>query len=333
MDEATGAAERDVLIPTERGLYCPAGDFYVDPVRAVPRAVITHGHSDHARRGCGAYLCAAPCVGILRRRLGGRIRTQGVPWGETVVLGDANVSFHPAGHILGSAQVRVERGGAVWVVSGDYATVSDPTCHPFEPVRCHTFVTESTFALPVYRWAPAAETFGEMESWRARNARDGLATLFCGYSLGKAQRILGGLSRGDGPIYVDDAVGGIVDDYRAEGIDLPPTKLLSETPAGASFVGATIVAPPQLLASEWLGRIGPCKVGYASGWMMFANQRRARRVDRGFPLSDHADWPGLLGAIEATGASRVFVMHGFVEPLVRYLRERGVDAAPLGGAR
>jgi putative mRNA 3-end processing factor len=314
-----------LLTHTDHGLYCAAGDFFVDPWRPVARAVITHAHGDHARPGSAAYLCAAPGEGLLRLRMGPEARVESLPYGATTHINGVAVSFHPAGHILGSAQARIEHNGEVWVVSGDYKTDPDPTCTPFESVRCHTFVTESTFGLPVYRWPSQADVFGEIDSWWRANRAAGRVSLLMGYALGKAQRLIAGLDPSVGPILTHGAVERMTGVYRSGGVSLPPT-----TYAGADvrrdWDGAMVIAPPSASASPWARRFGDAATAFASGWMRVRGARRRRSVDRGFTLSDHVDWPGLLAAIDATGAERVWVTHGFSGPVVRWLRERGLDA-------
>jgi len=311
---------------TDSGLYCAAGDFHVDPWQPVPRAMITHAHGDHARWGSGAYLAAAEGERVLRTRLGPDARIQVLAWGEVVEHNGVRISLHPAGHILGSAQIRIEYRGEVWVVSGDYKTEPDPTCSPFEPVRCHTFITESTFGLPIYRWRPQAETFAALREWWRANAEAGRASVIYGYALGKAQRILAGLIDCDiGPIYTHGAVERLTEDYRASGVALPPTRHASTGKKG-DFTRALIVAPPSAMGTTWLRRFSPHSDAFASGWMQIRGTRRRRSVDRGFVLSDHVDWPALLASIDATGAERVWVTHGYREPVVRWLREHGREA-------
>jgi putative mRNA 3-end processing factor len=236
------------------------------------------------------------------------------------------ISLHPAGHILGSSQVRIEHRGEVWVVSGDYKTDPDPTCAPFEPVRCHTFVTESTFGLPIYRWPQQAEVFEEINRWWRANAGGGKTTLLFGYTLGKAQRLLAGLDPSIGPILTHGAVERMTAAYRDAGIPLPPTRYAGTAERKADSRGAIVIAPPHSSGSPWLRRFAPYSTGFASGWMLVRGARRRRSLDRGFPLSDHVDWPSLHGAIEATGAQEVWVTHGYTGPVVRWLQERGVDA-------
>ncbi len=314
----------DLLQVTERGLYCAAGDFFIDPWQPVERALITHAHGDHARWGSRRYLAARSGERVLRTRLGPAADITTLPYGESQLINGVQVSFHPAGHILGSAQVRVARAGEVWVVSGDYKTEPDPTCTPFEPLRCHVFITESTFGLPIYRWAVQDETFGEMRDWWVRNSASGRASVMFAYALGKAQRVIMGLgSASIGPIYTHGAVEQLNSDYRASGVALPVTQHVASLPRGTDFAGSLIVAPPSAAGSTWLRRFGPISTAFASGWMTLRGARRRRALDRGFALSDHVDWPALLAAIDETGAERVQVTHGFREPVVRWLQEHG----------
>jgi putative mRNA 3-end processing factor len=317
-----------LLTRTDRGLYCEAGDFYVDPWEPVDRAVITHAHGDHASWGSKAYLTSEPGVAVLRARLEPGARIRGIGYGEPVGLNGVTISLHPAGHILGSSQVRIVHRGEVWVVSGDYKTDPDPTCTPFEPVRCHTFITESTFGLPIYRWAPQAEVLEEINAWWRSNAAAGKTSLLFGYTLGKAQRLIAGLDPSIGPILTHGAVERMTRAYRESGVALPPTTyagtMLQER--RSETTGAIVVAPPHASGSPWLRRFAPYSTGFASGWMLIRGARRRRSLDRGFALSDHVDWPSLLDAIRATGAGEVWVTHGFTEPVVRWLGEQGVEA-------
>ncbi|CAL93060.1 ligase-associated DNA damage response exonuclease [Azoarcus olearius] len=314
----------DLIVARPEGLYCPPGDFYIDPWRPVDRAVITHGHGDHARPGHRHYLAAAPGEGVLRARLG-EIPLQTLGYGEEVRHHGVGIRFHPAGHVLGSAQVRIEYRGEVWVASGDYKLEADGTCDAFEPVRCDTFITESTFGLPIYRWPPQAELGAAINAWWQANAAAGRASvLFC-YAFGKAQRILHLLDPAIGPIVVHGAVEPLNAVYRAAGVALPATRKVGEV-AAEELRRALVLAPPSAQGSPWLRRFGDYADAFASGWMRIRGTRRRRGVDRGFVLSDHADWPGLLRAIEATGAQRVFVTHGSVAVLVRWLGEQGLAA-------
>ena len=311
---------------TDRGLYCAAGGFYIDPWQPVARAVLTHAHADHARRGSASYLVATEGARVFRTRLGDDAPIETLPYGAPLRLGDVTVSLHPAGHILGSAQVRVERRGEVWVVSGDYKVGADATCTPFEPVRCHTFVTESTFGLPIYRWPAQAEVFAAINAWWQVNQAAGKASVLFAYALGKAQRVLAGVDATIGPILTHGAVERLARDYRASGVPLPPTVYAGEA-SRADDRRALIIAPPSAQGTPWMRRFGLASTAFASGWMQVRGARRRRALDRGFILSDHADWPGLLGAIDATGAGRVWVTHGYSAVLARWLGERGYEAA------
>lgn len=317
-----------MLRVTDSGLYCDAGDFFIDPWRPVHRAVVTHAHSDHLRAGCDRYLVAERGVAVAQERLGSwGDRVEGIPFGETRTINGVRVSLHPAGHILGSAQIRLEHAGEVWVASGDYKTDPDPTCDAWEPVRCHTFITESTFGLPVYRWPDPRDVFAALNDWWRANAAAGRTSLLFGYGLGKAQRLLAGLDPSIGPILVHGAVDRMTTLYRNAGVALPPTTYA--TPARGKATGAIVVAPPGADGSEWARKFGAHSTAFASGWMLVRGARRRRSVDRGFALSDHVDWPQLLAAIAATGAERVLVTHGFTTAVVRWLRERGLSADVL----
>jgi putative mRNA 3-end processing factor len=342
------AQDHDLVELRPEGLYCPAGDFFIDPWRPVDRAVITHAHADHARRGHRAYLATAVSEGVLRARLG-EITLQGLAYGQTVELngmhGGAHsavrISLHPAGHVLGAAQVRIDFRGRVWVVSGDYFLsghedeVPNRTCTPFEPVRCECFVTESTFGLPVYRWRREAEVMAEINTWWSANAEAGRTSLLLGYSFGKAQRLLAGVDPGIGPIVVHGAVEALNEAYRAAGVALPKTQALAElrgeskgsTAAPKSALKrALVIAPPMVADSAWARSLGEVSDAFASGWMQLRGTRRRQGLDRGFVLSDHADWPGLLRAIAASGASRIIVTHGYEAVMVRWLTEQGFEA-------
>jgi putative mRNA 3-end processing factor len=327
------SGEADLVVARPEGLYCPAGDFYIDPWRPVDRAVITHAHADHARRGHARYLAASPSEGVLRARLGA-IELQTLDYGEAVDHFGVRVSLHPAGHVLGSAQVRLEHAGRVWVASGDYyvagaehdVSEDNPSCAPFEPVRCDCFITESTFGLPIYRWRPQREVFGAIDDWWRTNAEAGRASLLLAYSFGKAQRVLAGVDAGIGPILVHGAVEPLNQAYRAAGVALPATRLATEVTDRSVLRRALVIAPPSVQGSAWLQRLGDWSDAFASGWMQLRGARRRQSVDRGFVLSDHADWPGLQRAIAATGAERVIVTHGYEAVMVRWLAEQGLQA-------
>ncbi len=326
--------DSDLIVQRPEGLYCPDGDFYIDPWQPVERAVITHAHSDHARGGSTRYLAAAPAELVLRARLGD-IDLQTLPYGEATDHFGVRISFHPAGHVLGSAQVRIERQGRVWVASGDYylagshadSREDNATCAPFESVRCHTFITESTFGLPIYRWQPQAEVFSAINDWWRGNVEAGRASLLLGYSFGKAQRMLNGVDASIGPIVVHGAVESVNLAYRAAGVSLPPTQLVTEIADKSLLKRALVIAPPSAQNSLWTRRLGDYSDAFASGWMQLRGARRRRSVDRGFVLSDHADWPGLQRAIAATGAARVIVTHGQEAVMVRWLTQQGYEAS------
>lgn len=320
----------DLIVQRPEGLYCPAGDFFIDPWRPVERAVITHAHADHARRGHGHYLAAEPAQGVLRARLG-EISLQTLAYGECISHHGVSLSLHPAGHVLGSAQVRLAHGGRVWVASGDYKVAPDATCTPFEPVRCEVFITESTFGLPIYRWRPDATLFADINQWWAANAAQGRTSLLMAYSFGKAQRLLSGLDPAIAPILTHAAIDPLTEAYRAEGVHLPQTRPLSLWTGAAKarqagLSGALVLCPPPAVTPSLLRRLGETSTAFASGWMQLRGTRRRAGHDRGFALSDHADWPGLHAAIAATGAGRIIVTHGSVAVMVRHLQEQGLEA-------
>lgn len=305
------------------GLYCAAGNFHVDPWGSVERAVVTHAHSDHATPGSQAYLTARDGEAVLRARVGSEVPIQATAYGEELTMGGVRISLHPAGHVLGSAQVRIERGGEVWVVSGDYKLASDPTCAPFEPLRCHVFVTESTFGLPIFRWPDASQVISAIHAWWRANQQLRRASVLFAHPLGKAQRLLACVDPSVGPIYTHGAVERMNHLYREQGIVLAPT---THAAAGSSWAGALIVAPPSCHGTAWERRFGEFSTAFASGWMRIRGTRRRRSLDRGFVISDHADWPGLLRAVEETRADCVWVTHGYRAPLVRWLAEHGQNA-------
>jgi len=318
-----------LIEPTPHGLFCDAGGFHIDPWQPVPRAVITHAHADHLRPGSARYLCAAASLPVVRRRLPPDAHVTALAYGETVVLDGVRVSFHPAGHVIGSAQVRVERHGEVWVASGDYKLAADPTCAPFEPVRCHTFITEATFGLPVFRWQPADVVIDDILNWWGEMQRAGRPAVLFAYPLGKTQRILAELARRtDRPVFVHGALAELIGVYRDAGVTMAPTRVATDQPKGASFAGELVLAPVLARGTIWMRRFADHASAFASGWMRIRGARRRRGYDRGFVLSDHADWPALLQAIAAARAERVFVTHGYTVPLARYLASRGFEAEP-----
>jgi putative mRNA 3-end processing factor len=321
-----------LVVATDRGLHCPAGDFYIDPWQPVQAAVITHAHGDHLRHGSARYLLASPGVTIAQHRLGSGNSVQPIEYGQAVKLGATRVSFHPAGHVLGSAQIRIEHEGEVWVVSGDYKRQPDPTCALFEQLECDVFISEATFALPIYRWSPTPQVVEEIVRWWHANRERGIASaLFC-YALGKSQRVLAELRAfTDEPVYLHGAVVALTDLYRKAGVAMVPT-LAATTEKKTDYRGALIIAPPSAAGTPWMRRFGEHSSGFCSGWMRVRGDRRRRGYDRGFVISDHADWPGLLDTCLATRAKRVLLTHGYSDALARHLNERGVDAGALSTA-
>lgn len=319
-----------LLERTDAGLYCPAGGFHIDPWSGVPRAVVTHGHADHARWGSEAYLTAARGLGVLRARLGPEARVESLPWGERRTIGAVRVSFHPAGHILGSAQIRIEHRGRVCVVTGDYKRHPDPTVTPFEPIRCDALVTESTFGLPVFRWPDPEEELDELNRWWRRNRDEGRTSLVYAYALGKAQRVLAGLDPSIGPILVHGAVETLLPVYRDAGVPLPTVQKATQETARQHKGRALVLAPPSAAGTPWVRKFAPSGSAFASGWMSIRGFRRRRAGDRGFVISDHIDWADLLTTVEESGAEEVAVTHGYADVVARFLREeRGLDAQAL----
>ena len=319
-----------MLIESPAGLFCPGGGFYIDPWGAVERAVITHAHGDHARFGSQAYLCADRSRTLLQRRFGPDVIVQSRPYGDPITIGDVQVSFHSAGHILGSAQIRIEGSDGVWVVAGDFKRAADPTCTPFEPLACDTFVTESTFGLPIYRWDPTNVVIGEILEWWDENRRNNrTSVLFC-YTIGKVQRILAELAAiTDRRAFVHGMMLPMIDAYRDAGIRMLEVSSATEQPRGTKFAGELVLAPLSARGTPWMRRLGDHSDAFASGLMRVRGVRRQRAFDRGFVLSDHADWPALLQTITDTGASRILATHGYAEPLAHHLRDHGYEAATL----
>ncbi len=314
-----------LLTFTDRGIHCAAGGFHIDPWRPVDRALITHGHADHARDGMGRYLATDIAGPVMRHRLGD-IALDTIAYGERRTIGGVTVSFHPAGHVPGSAQIRVERGGEVWVVSGDYKTEPDGLSDPFEPVPCHAFVTECTFGLPVFSWTDQTELADQINRWWAACADQGRTAMLGAYALGKAQRILTLLDTSIGPVLTHGAVENTNAVLRAQGIPLPPTIRVTAETKIKDHPRALVLAPPSALSGPWARRFGQTSTAFASGWMALRGVRRRRAADRGFVMSDHADWGGLNTAIRATGAERIFVTHGYTGIFRKWLDAQGYDA-------
>ena len=301
---------------SDRGLYCSQGNFYIDPWRPVQKAVITHAHSDHARGGSANYLCHPLTRPLLLARLGPQ-NIETIEWGQPVYMNGVKLSLHPAGHIIGSSQVRVEYQGEVWVVSGDYKTENDGLSGVFEPIPCNTFITESTFGLPIYKWEKQSRIYSAIQDWVKKNNAAGITSVLLAYSLGKAQRILLPLVETGLTVFVHG------------GYALPAvTRITPETPR-ESIRGQVIIAPPGADGSPWINKFSPYEVGVCSGWMQVRGNIRRRNADAGFALSDHADWEGLVGAVKATGAEKVFVTHGFQSAFSRWLNENGIESAEV----
>ena len=327
-----------MLIETSKGLYCEAGQFHIDPWEPVERALLTHAHGDHARPGSAAYLCTPQTVPLLRRRFGPDAVVESLRYENVLTLGAVRVSFHPAGHILGSAQIRIEGPGGVWVVAGDYKRAPDPTCAAFVPVPCDTFVTESTFGLPIYRWDATSAVITDVLSWWNGNREAGrTSVLFC-YTIGKAQRLLAELARGtDTPVYVHGMLTATIDAYREAGVALPEVRQVIERDGGkrsrkASLGGELVLAPLSARGTPWMRRLGVHSDAFASGLMRMRGVRRQRAYDKGFVISDHADWPALLQTVAETGAGRVLATHGYAEPLARYLKSTGLETGVIRAA-
>lgn len=309
---------------TPNGIYCAPGKFFIDPWKPVDRAVITHAHADHARAGHDHYLCAASGTGVLRHRLGD-ISVEGMAYGDTIMINGVKVSFHPAGHIPGSAQIRMAHRGHVSVVSGDYKVAADGLSEAFEPVACDTFVSECTFGLPVFHWPEQDAVFAEIRQWWQVNRGDGKLSVLSAYSLGKAQRLIAGLADGDGPVFVHPTIDATNVVLRECGFPVPATRCLDPETPKQDVAGALVIVPPAASEATWIKRLGPASHGFASGWMAVRGIRRRRGVDRGFVMSDHADWSGLNQAIQATGATKVFVTHGYTGVFSQWLNTQGVD--------
>lgn len=320
----------------ERGLYCPAGNFHIDPWEPVETAVVTHGHADHARPGSSRYVCTPETAAVIGLRFGAAGGTAEaapeivqLPFGEQRRIGSVTVSLHPAGHVFGSSQVRIDDGEEVWVIAGDFKRQDDPTCRPFEVVGADTFVTEATFGLPVYSWAVAADVAAEIRQWWHSDT-ERASILFC-YAFGKTQRVLAELARlTDRPVYLHGAAQALTDLYREHGIPMLPTQPVTEEAGRDGFAGELVIAPPSAHRSPWMKRFKRPQTAFASGWMQIRGARRRRGYERGFVISDHADWDALVRTCRETEAGRIYVTHGRNDVLARYLRETlGVEAEPL----
>jgi putative mRNA 3-end processing factor len=320
--------KKGLLVHTALGLYCPKADVYLDPWKPVKKAILSHGHADHARWGSASYLCTPTAAPVIKYRLGD-ISLETLPFGEEKLINGVSFSFHPAGHILGSAQIKVSYKGEIVVFSGDYKTANDGFSEAFEPVKCHTFITESTFGLPVYHWQDQKWVFNEMEEWCKNNRNNHHLSILYGYSLGKAQRILQGLPESVGPIFTHSTIEAVLNVMRNQGVSLKNTIPVNEHLTRADLLNGVIIAQPAVQNSNWLKKFEPIRNGVVSGWMALRGARRRRNADKGFVLSDHADWEGLNEAISLTGAENVFVTHGYTDILSKWLIDKGLNAQPL----
>lgn len=313
---------------TKKGIYCIPGKFYLDPWYPVEYAIISHGHADHARWGNKHYLCHNQSKAILQHRIGADISIESLPYNEYKVINGVKVSFHPAGHILGSAQIRLEYKGYIVVFSGDYKTQPDFITTPFEPVKCHEFITESTFGLPIYKWKSEEELQKELQDWIVQNQQNNRTSVFLGYSLGKAQRIMK-LVENVEEIYVHSAIHNLNKAIENSGITIPTTKLLTADFKKTEIQNKIVILPPALLGSKMIKKIPNAATAICSGWMQIRGNRRWKGVDAGFAVSDHADWNGLLSAVKATEAEKVYVTHGSQAVFSKYLNEIGIEAHEL----
>jgi putative mRNA 3-end processing factor len=312
---------------TDKGIYCPHAGVYLDPWKPVDKAIISHGHSDHAYPGHKHYLCTSIAKPVIKHRLYLEDSViHAIDYGETLTINGVHFSFHPAGHIPGSAQIRVEYSGEVWVFSGDYKLQHDGISTPFEPVKCHAFITESTFGLPIYKWKEQSEVFASINQWWRKNQDEGKTSVIAGYTLGKIQRILKNVDPAIGRMFTHGAVDSVNRILRAQGLSLPEAPRVTDQVSKEHLKGALILCPPSAVGSPWMKRFFPYSLGVASGWMQLRGTRRRRGADRGFVLSDHVDWDDLNTAIRETGAQRIFVTHGYTEIFAQWLREIGYEA-------
>ena len=309
---------------SDKGLYCATGGFYIDPWKPVDKAIITHAHSDHARWGSQYYLCHHDTKPILQLRLGNN-QYQSIGWNAPVYMNGVRITLHPAGHIIGSSQIRVEYEGEVWVISGDYKIENDGLSGEFEPVKCHTFITESTFGLPIYHWKKQTDIFANVQNWIRKNGKEGKTSIVFAYSLGKAQRILLPIAEVTDKILAHGAVSNVHEALQNAGWKLPAVQRITFDTPKELLKGNVVIAPSSAEGSPWIKKFAPYSIGVCSGWMQVRGAVRRRNIDAGFALSDHADWDGLLSAVKATGAERVYVTHGFQSAFSRYLTEQGID--------
>ncbi len=310
---------------TSSGLYCPVADIYIDPWKPVDKAIITHAHADHARIGNMMYLAHKDSIPLLKHRLGMYINAQALEYGECVNINGVKISLHPAGHIIGSAQVRLEYKGEVWVVSGDYKLDNDGICSPFEPVKCDVFVTESIYGLPIFKWEAQHKIYDDMNRWWAENISRNMVSILIGYPLGKAQRIISNIDLSIGEVYAHSSIENINQVLRANGTFIPKVKMIDPTVDPTQLKRALILAPPSSLNTPWIEKFSPSSVAFASGWMSLRNARRKRNLDMGFALSDHADWNQLRKAVLESGARTVYLTHGYSSSFSRWLSECNIE--------
>ena len=308
---------------TKKGIYCRQADIYIDPWKKVPKALITHAHSDHARSGHKSYLCTDHTLPILKLRLGKHIPASSMAYGDTIRINGVQFSFHPAGHIIGSAQIRAEYKGEIWVASGDYKVENDGISTAFEPIACHHLITECTFGLPIYKWSPQSKVFEQINNWWASNASENITSVITAYSLGKAQRVIQNVDHSIGPIYTHKAVENINNAFRQINIPISKTHELTQKISSKELRGSLVVTPSSGAESGLLRNAKKVSIASASGWMMSRGMRRRGNFDRGFVLSDHVDWIGLNEAIKASGATHVYPTHGYTRSLSKYLKEQG----------
>lgn len=313
-----------LLVFNDKGIYCEKAKVYLDPWKPVDHAIISHGHADHSRWGHKKYITHHSNVPIIRHRLG-EIVVTGKEWNETFTINGVKFSLHPAGHIIGSSQIRVEYKGEIWVFTGDYKMEDDGVAVPYEPVKCHSFITECTFGLPAFKWLPQVQVMNDINQWWQQNREDGRTSILFGYSLGKAQRLLKHLDPEIGKIFTHGAIENMTEVLRPQ-MTFPETIRITRDTKKQELKGNMVLAPPSAHGTPWIRKMVPFVTASASGWMAFRGARRRRAIDKGFVLSDHCDWQGLLQAIEGTGCEKVICTHGYTEIFSKYLREQGYDA-------
>lgn len=316
----------DLLQFTDRGIYCQQAGVYLDPWKPVDKAIISHGHADHAYLGHKQYLSTSAAMPVIKHRLFLQNNIQTLEYGELLNINGVRFSLHPAGHIPGSAQIRVEYQGEVWVFSGDYKLEIDNISTPFEPIKCHVFITESTFGLPIYKWKPQREVFDEINFWWKKNREEGKTSVIAGYTLGKAQRVLKNVDASIGKIFTHGAVDAVNQVLRKQGLRLPEAPRVTNEVNKVDIRGSLVICPPSAVGSSWMRRFLPYSLGVTSGWMKLRGTRRRRGADRGFALSDHGDWNDLNTAVRETGAQRIFVTHGYTEIFTQWLNTQGFEA-------